>query len=247
MAGRKRFEELDYRKTELGELILRRRLIPELDDREVYEIILGDAFLMTSLFTVVEEALGKFGTAATASAFPGESLDLAVGGLGLGHTARAALESPALGSLAVVEFLEPVIEWHRDGLVPLGPALNDDPRCRLVHGDFFAMAAAGHDGFDPRMPDRKWHAVLLDIDHSPENLLAAGNHSFYQLDGLRALRDRLHPGGVFGLWSDDPPEADFTAALEAVFGRCEIHVVPFANPHQDRDSRSTVYLAGGVG
>ena len=40
-----------------------------------------------------------------------------------------------------------VIEWHRRGLVPLGPTLTADPRCRLVAGDFFALAAGA--GLDP--------------------------------------------------------------------------------------------------
>ena len=41
-----RFEELDYRKTPLGDLILRRRTVLSLENEEVYEVILGDAFLM---------------------------------------------------------------------------------------------------------------------------------------------------------------------------------------------------------
>ena len=51
------FEELDYRETTLGELILRRRRILSLGGMEVYEVKLGDAFLMSSLFHEVEVAL----------------------------------------------------------------------------------------------------------------------------------------------------------------------------------------------
>src|SRR5256885_13336761 len=39
------FEELDYRKTPLGELILRRRRMLSLGGIEIYEVKLGDAFL----------------------------------------------------------------------------------------------------------------------------------------------------------------------------------------------------------
>jgi len=42
-----------------------------------------------------------------------------------------------------------VIEWHRTGLVPLGRELTDDPRCRFVESDFFALAADSRTGFDP--------------------------------------------------------------------------------------------------
>ena len=57
----KAFEELDYSATPLGELVLRRRKIPMLDDEVVYEIILNGEFLMSSLFHVVEEALADLG------------------------------------------------------------------------------------------------------------------------------------------------------------------------------------------
>lgn len=241
-----RFEELDYRKTALGELILRRRTLPTVENIEVHEIILGDAFLMTSLFTEVEQALSKLGLAAAAEAFTGDGvLDVVVGGLGLGYTARAALEHPGTASLIVVDYLKPVIEWHEQGLVPLGAGLTADPRCRFVHGDFFelALAAENEPGFDPDATGRKFHAILLDIDHSPSNLLHERHAGFYQADGLRKLAAKIHPGGVFALWSDDPPAEDFMNALNEVFVSCESHVVTFQNPHQDRTSASTVYVA----
>jgi spermidine synthase len=224
---------------------LRRRLLPSLDDIEVYEIILGDAFLMTSLFTEVEQALSRLGLAAAKSAFPGQPLDVVVGGLGLGYTARAALEFPETGSLIVVDFLEAVIDWHQRGLVPLGPGLTADARCRLVHADFFKLALSRGDepGFDPLAAGRRYHAVLLDIDHSPSNLLHQANSAFYTPEGLRALTGHLHPGGVFALWSDDPPDEVFMASLTGVFVSCEAHVVRFPNPHQNRQSASTVYVA----
>lgn len=235
---RPRFEELDYRETPLGELILRRRIMPELDNIEVYEVILGDAFLMSSLFTTVEIALSRLGLEAAEDA--GRKLDVVVGGLGLGYTAKAALDHPRLGSLRVVDYLKPVIGWHEQGLVPLGPELSGDPRCRFVHGDFFQLAMTG---FDPDVPGRKFDAVLLDIDHSPANLLHERHGNFYAEEGLRKMAEQLHPGGVFALWSDDPPEETFMTALRQVFESCSAHVVPFPNPHRDCESESTVYVA----
>jgi len=240
-----RFEELDFRETPLGELSLRRRTILSLDNREVYEIILGNGYLMSSLFTEVEVALATLGLAAAAKGTGASELDVVVGGLGLGYTARAALENQAVRSLHVVDYLEAVIEWHQQGLVPLGPELVADSRCRFVHGDFFELALAQktETGFDPEDPARLFHAILLDIDHSPENLLHERHATFYQPDGLRKLAAKLHPGGVFALWSDDPPEDRFMASLEEVFPGCQSHVVSFHNPLQDRDSASTVYVA----
>ncbi len=241
-----RFEELAFHETPLGDLSLRRRTILSLDNQEVYEIILGDAYLMSSLFTEVEKALSNLGLASIAESFPeGEKLDVVVGGLGLGYTAREALLSDRVGSLFVVDYLQPVIDWHREGLVPLGEGLSADSRCQFVHGDFFKLALTPQTRptFDPKTAGKRFHAVLLDIDHSPANLLHERHNSFYEADGLQKLAAKLHPGGVFGLWSDDPPEETFMAALEEVFESCESHVVSFYNPLQDKDSKSTVYLA----
>jgi hypothetical protein len=41
------------------------------------------------------------------------------------------------------------------------------------------------------------------------------------VQGLRNLAEKLHPGGVFGLWSNDPPDAEFTRLLESVFHSSE--------------------------
>ena len=233
------FEELDFRPTPLGDLILRRRRMAMLDDLIVYEVLLGKGYLMSSLFHEVEEALADLGLAAV----EGDKLDVVVGGLGLGYTAVAALKDSRVAELLVVDTMAAVIEWHETEMVPLGKTLNDDPRCRFVHGDFFALAAAPELGFDPDQPARKFHAVLLDIDHSPQNLLHERNAAFYSADGLRRLAAQLHPGGVFALWSDDPPDEDFLSHLAEVFETSQAHVVKFFNPLLDKDSASTVYVA----
>jgi spermidine synthase len=232
------FEELDFRPTPLGDVSLRRRRIPMLGDLDIFEVKLGEHFLMSSLFTVVEVALSDLGLAGMAS----NELDVVVGGLGLGCTAHAALKNPAVRSLIVVDALDAVIDWHRRGLVPLGSELTSDPRCRFVNADFFALAANPEEGFDPAQPGRRFDAVLLDIDHSPQNLLHAAHGAFYQPDGLRALASQLKPGGHFALWSDDAPDENFQQDLGAVFANVQTHIVPFHNPLQDCESASTVYV-----
>jgi spermidine synthase len=232
------FEELDFQKTDLGELILRRRRMLSLGGIEIYEVKLGEAFLMSSLFHDVEEALAHLGLAN----LQGDRWDIVVGGLGLGYTAAAALEHREVASLLVVDALQAVIGWHQGGLVPLGQKLMSDPRCRMVHADFFAGAQSAA-GFDPDKPGRKFEAVLLDIDHSPINLLHPGNASFYTTDGLRGLATHLHPHGVFALWSDDEPDETFLELLGGVFETVRAHVVTFPNPVTEADSASTVYVA----
>ncbi|MDK1342074.1 spermidine synthase [Streptomyces sp. 378] len=234
-----RFEEIDWQPTPIGEISLRRRRHPVSGD-DVYEVKLGDEFLMSSLFTTGEIALAEL---ALAKLPEDTELDVAVGGLGLGYTAEAALDDPRVRSLTVIDALAEVIDWHRRGLVPLGARLSSDDRCRLVHGDFFALAA-DPGGLDPKEPGRRFHAILLDVDHSPRHVLHPRHAALYQPAGLRALAEHLHPGGVFALWSNDPPDDDFTAALTQVFAQAAAHVVDFDNPLQGGTSANTVYLAG---
>jgi len=236
----RQFEELDFRETPLGELSLRRKKVLMLGGKIVYEVKLDEDFLMSSLFTAVEEATASLGLAELDGPGP---LDVVVGGLGLGYTAAAALKDQRLRSLLVVEYLEPVIEWHQKKMVPLGETLAGDPRCRFIHADFFALARKPEAGFDPEQPGRKFHAVLLDIDHTPDFLLHERHRSFYQPKGLQQLAAHLHDGGVFSMWSDGDVIEAFLKNLQRVFPSAEARRVAFYNPLQDKESSSTVYIA----
>ena len=231
------FEELDYRPTPIGALSLRRRrsLSTGLD---VYEIKLGDEFLMSSQFTAAEIELARLGLAALTRG----DLDVVVGGLGLGYTAQAVLEHSNVRSLVVVDALPEVIEWHDQGLLPLGKQLTGDPRCRLVHGDFFAMTQSA-EGYDLGMPRRRFDAVLVDVDHSPRKLLHPRHAALYEKQGLSRLAEHLHPGGVFALWSNDPPDEAFEGVLNELFATSTAHVVTFDDAAGEPTATNTVYVA----
>ena len=231
------FQELDFRPTPMGVLSLRRRRQPS-SGIDVYEIKLGDEFLMSSLFTVAEIELARLGLAALSRT----DLDVVVGGLGLGYTAQAVLEHSSVRSLVVVDALAEIIEWHEQGLLPLGRRLTGDPRCRFVNGDFFAMSHS-EDGFDSRAPQRRFDAILVDIDHSPRRLLHPRHAALYEPAGLARLAEHLHPGGVFALWSNDPPEQAFNTALAGAFAVSSAHVVTFDDAQGDAGASNTVYVA----
>ena len=236
------FTELDYQETPLGAISLRRRSEPRLGGKILYEVKLGEEFLMSSLFVEGEVELAELAL----QSLNAEELDVVVGGLGLGYTAAKVLENETVRSLLVIETMAPVISWHRLGLVPLGDKLALDSRCSLVHGDFFELAASSG-GLDADNPGRLFHAVLLDIDHSPSHWLDTGNSAFYTGAGLTALAASLHPGGVFGLWSNDPPDEAFSSLLDEVFASAEFHLVTFPNPYTGGESSNTIYLAYRAG
>lgn len=215
----------------MGELSLRRRADPATGE-QIYEVKLGDEFLMSSLFTVAEEELATRGLAAA----EGTDLRVLVGGLGLGYTAATALLDDRVGSLVVIDALPAVIGWHERELLPVSTQLVRDPRVTLVHDDFFAVAR--------RMPepDARYDVILLDVDHSPRHVLDHSHADLYTAAGLRSLARHLTDRGVFALWSDDPPDADFMATLSEVLDPTA-HIVSFANRLTGGTSSNTVYVA----
>ncbi|MDZ7676057.1 MAG: spermidine synthase [Acidimicrobiales bacterium] len=230
------FQEIDTRPTPMGTISLRRRLEPTLNV-DVFEVKLDDEFLMSSLFTAGEAALAALALAEV----DGDGLDVVVGGLGLGYTARAALDDQRVRRLDVVEAIDAVIDWHHGELVPNAAELTADPRCTLVHGDFFELIA----GDQPIGPGAvaRFDAVLVDIDHTPTHHLAPDHAGFYSVDGLRQLASRLHPGGVFGLWSDRDVDDAFLATLRQVFSRGVAHEVTYPNHYTGEPASDTVYVA----
>ena len=228
-----RLEELDFQPTSMGDLTLRRRLEPTLGI-DVFEVKLGEEFLMSSLFTVAEEELANLGLAAVEAT----DLDVLVGGLGLGYTAVAALADRRVRSLVVIDTLPAVIDWHLRGLLPVSVALTQDPRTALVHDDFFALMRRA-----PDAASAQYDAILLDVDHSPRHQLDPSHADLYTVSGMHAVSLHLKADGVFALWSDDPPDEEFLARASGVFEAVQAHVVDFDNPLTGGISSNTVYVA----
>ena len=228
-----RFEELDFQPTSMGDLTLRRRVEPTLGV-DVFEVKLGEEFLMSSLFTVAEEELANLGLAAVEAT----DLDVLVGGLGLGYTAVAALADHRVRSLVVIDTLPAVIDWHLRGLLPVSVALTQDPRTALVHDDFFGLMRRA-----PDAASAQYDAILLDVDHSPRHQLDPSHADLYTVGGMHAVSLHLKADGVFALWSDDPPDEEFLARASGVFGAVQAHVVDFDNPLTGGISSNTVYVA----
>ncbi|MDJ0521872.1 MAG: spermidine synthase [Planctomycetota bacterium] len=233
------YEELDRRTTCIGELVLRRRIVPGLGpDQPVYEIKRDDELLMSSLVHDSEVALAQL-----AIPHVGDGIfDVLVGGLGLGYTAWAALGYERVRSVRVVELVPEVIEWHRRGLVPLGTELAEDPRCRLMEGDFFLFAT------DPSVrdlvhPADGYGAILVDIDHAPDAWLRPQHGGFYGEEALTRIAELLQPGGVFALWSCGEAQPAFEQALASTFPSVTTERIEVYNPLADRDQTDTIYLA----
>jgi len=234
------FEELDFQSTSLGDISLRRRSEPRLENKIIYEVKLDDEFLMSSLFVEAEEQLSLLGLAQLNANGHDEELNVIVGGLGLGYTALTALNYANVSRLRTIDVMQPVISWHQQGILPIGDVLSSHPRSELVHANFFTVATDDKNGF---LDDEPVDAVLLDIDHSPQHWLNQANASFYTKDSLNAVAHKIKAGGVFCLWSNDRPDDRFVELLDQVFVSTQTHVVRFDNPYSGGESINTVYVS----
>lgn len=229
------FEILAAEATPIGMICLRQRAIASAPGSFATEITLDHQFLMSSENTDSERAL----TTRALEMHRGDRLRVLVGGLGLGYTAHAALCSPRVAAVDVVEFLPPVIDWMARGLVPLAAELNGDARLAVRHGDVYGLLAG------PPAPAAAYDLILIDVDHSPDERLGPASDAFYTREGLVAARRHLAPGGVLAVWSyaDSSP---FEVALRAIFADVRVEQVAFENVVVGNDETNWLFLARGA-
>lgn len=224
------FEILAYDDSPLGPLCLRRRELLSRPCTVVIEVTLNHEFLMSSHYTASETALSRLAL----ELHPGSELRVLVGGLGLGYTAYAALESSRVAEVVVIELLPQVVEWFERNLLPLSGELGADRRFRTEIGDFFErMAAPAGERFD---------LILVDIDHTPEHHLDRENAPFYTVEGLESTRSHLRPGGVLAVWSAADSPA-FRDGMEAVFHEVRAEPITFFNALVDEQTTDWIFLA----
>jgi spermidine synthase len=222
-------EILAYEDTPLGPLCLRRRELLASPGTVITEVTLNHEFLMSSYHTASEVALADLAL----DMQRGRDLSVLVGGLGLGYTAHAALSSPRVSRVEVVELLPEVIGWLEEDLVPLSATLKADERLTLCRGDVFVRLS------EP--PSDRFDLILADVDHAPDSLLSQANTGFYTPRGLERARRHLAPGGVLAVWSSaESPE--FVRVLEGTFGEVRPEPVTFFNDLVDEQVTDWIFL-----
>ncbi|MDB4557986.1 spermidine synthase [bacterium] len=210
-------EILAYEDTELGPLCLRRRELLSEPGTVVTEVTLNHEFLMSSYNTDSEREI----SCRSAEIHGGSELKALVGGFGLGYTARELLKDPRIVSVEVVEYLPQVLQWLRDGLIPLSAELNDATGLQLTAGDVYQRLLA--------KPEQKYDLIVIDVDHSPADQLGSEEHVFYTADGLKASREHLTDGGVLAVWSY-AESSSFSEALKSTFSTTHVEPVRTYNP-----------------
>lgn len=166
-----------------------------------FAIRVGGAELMNSRQHGSEEALAKLGCAGLSKVSGARVL---IGGLGMGFTARAALDSlPRDAKVTIVELVPEVVAWNREHLGDLARRPLDDKRVQVIVGD-----VADH----MRGP---YHAVLLDVDNGPDAFTSPDNAKLYGMKGLIGWHKSLYPGGALAVWSVENDKG-FTERMRAV-------------------------------
>lgn len=225
------FKILAYEDTFLGILCLRQRLTLSEPRCWVTEVTLNHEFLMSSLHTDSERSLAKIAI----DRADGEELQVLVGGLGLGYTAAAALESNRVNKVEVLELLPQVIGWMTGGLIPLSGLLQNEDRLVVTEADIYAYLLS-----EPK--ERRWDVILIDVDHSPEDQLSAGDHGFYSRSGLASAAKHLQAGGVLAIWSYKSNQS-LEEAMRDVFGEVEISSVSYTNQHVGETITDWLFLS----
>jgi spermidine synthase len=223
------FEVIDHVESSVGVIILSRRLAPV---EGVIELSLEHQLLMSSAVTVSECELAT----RAVQMHGGTNLDVMIGGLGLGYTSKAALDTGRVARVEVVELVGGVISWFQRGIIPLGAELSNDPRFRATEDDVFARLR--------RAPSVKHDLLLIDVDHSPDHRLGDPSDGFYSQADLALAAKHLEPDGVFGLWSTSESPL-FEAELRKSFDEVRIDAIDFFNETTNSPETNWLFLARG--
>jgi spermidine synthase len=188
LRGRRKYELLDQSMTPDGEPL-------ELAfERGHYVLRVASQILMISETYGSEQAMAY--TAAEILG-PRRGLRVLVGGLGFGHTLRAALDAfPPDAAITVAELLPALVRYNRVLVGHLAGHPLLDRRVSLHEGDVRVPLYGG-----------RWDAVLLDVDNGPDAMVAADNANLYSAAGTRRLAAALEPGAVAVVWSAYPSRA----------------------------------------
>jgi spermidine synthase len=180
--------------TDEGALELRQR-----GERD-FLITIGPQILMNSMANRSEVVLGELGCGQLKES---EKPRVLVGGLGMGFTLKAVLDTlPASAQVVVAELNPAVVEWCRGPLAVLTDGAVNDPRVTVEIGDVARrIRRTAVDGGETR-----FDAIVLDLYRGPH---AKTHHSDDPLYGSRAIenmRAALKPCGTVAVWGENYDE-----------------------------------------
>jgi spermidine synthase len=200
--------------TDEGLLELRRR------GEHDYAILIAGRMLMISNAHRSEDAVATLGCTPIAHRAAPRVL---VGGLGLGYTLRAVLDTlPPTATVVVAELNPVVVSWCQGPLASLtGDALGD-PRVEVVIGDVMVEVRRAAGGTERE----RFDAVVLDLYLGPDDTALAHTDPLYGSCALADMKKALTPGGVLAVWGEDPNRRYLRRMRDAGFQATMTHTQP---------------------
>ncbi|NJC87434.1 MAG: spermidine synthase [Desulfuromonas sp.] len=192
---------IDAAATSDGRLELRRR-----GERD-FLITLDGLVLMNSVANRSEIVLGQRGCSHLRNRPAARVL---VGGLGMGCTLRAVLDTlPADAEVVVAELNPVVLAWCCGPLAGLTGGAATDPRVSIEIVDVAERVhAAANDEHD------RFAAIIFDLYRGPHFRTDRQNDPLYGSRAIARVRQALTPDGVFAVWGENHDEG-FARRLEA--------------------------------
>lgn len=188
--------------TPRGEVVLTRRDVDR--GAPLLDIVVDGVFLMSSKNGISERALAR---RCLDPLDQQPALRVLVGGLGMGITLAAVLESKNVVLVDVVEIESVIVDWARKHFTHLNGNALSDRRVNVLIDDLVE--------FLPRCSST-YDVVLLDIDNGPTWLVSKANARMYLPSCLGQLRALLEPGGILGVWSSHRSDS-FLETLQQAF------------------------------
>lgn len=200
------WQTLDQRETPDGVFELRQR------DTDDFLICIDGRVLMNSRASRSEKELGI----RTCRGLPAGARIL-VGGLGMGLTLRAVLDTAdETCRIDVAELHGVVAEWCRGPLATLSKNVLADPRVTLGVGDVAdrIRECAKSGGSQGGGAGGVYDAIVLDLFEGPHARTDPKRDPLYGSEAIRRSWQALAPGGVLGVWAE-AREEHFEARLRA--------------------------------
>ena len=168
-----------------------------------FSIRVGAYELMNSRQHASEDT---FATAVCERLADPDNASILIGGLGMSFTLAAVLaHTGPNAAIDVAELVPEVIEWNRGPLAHLTDSAASDSRVRMHNADVAEII---------QRAERRYDAILLDVDNGPAALTTTTNDRLYTMAGLRSAARALKPAGVLAVWSSTTDSA-FKARLSA--------------------------------
>ena len=156
-----------------------------------------------------------------------------IGGLGLGFTLKAVLQTVGKNAVIhVAELFPEIVAWNRTFLAGLNGQALADPRVKVLEEDVRSSIQRG--------TSAPYDIIVLDIDNGTTAMVKADNNQLYSERGMQQIARAVKPGGRAAVWSACPDAAIEKRLTKAGF---TVQAVPAKLHEHAKRSAYMIYVA----